>query len=275
MKQSLARSRPLVSVPKKGSEKDNGTATGVVERVLNILEAFTPAEPQLTITVLSRKLGLNKSTVHRLAGMLAERGFLQRDPETRAYSLGPALLRLTHAALGQRDLVAISYPLMRRLRDQTGETVTLNVLAGRSRICIAQVESLQELRMRLDIGKPVPLYCGAASKVLLAHRAPEEVEAVIRETGLKPLGPGSITDPNHLRRQLEEIRRNGYATSHQERTAGGITLAAPLRDAAGSVTASLGLYAPASRVDHKRLLTWVPLIIETARGISRELGFVQ
>lgn len=274
MKQSVGG--PLAAVASAGTVAGelSESVPGVVGRVLKILTAFTLDNPQLTGTELSRKVGLNKSTVHRLTGALENRGFLVRDAQTRAYGLGPAVLQLAHVALRERGLLPCSYPLMRQLRDQTGETVTLSILNGRQRICIAQVESPQELRMRLDIGKPIPLYCGAASKVFLAWMPPDEVDEIIRETKLKPLGPGSIRDPNQLRRQLVSIREHGYATSDQERIAGGITLAAPIWDHEASVTASLSIYAPASRVDQRRLLSWVPLIIETVASISRDLGFV-
>lgn len=248
--------------------------TRSVERALNILEAFTAAEPELTATDLSRKLVLNKSTVHRLAGLLERRGLLSRDPKTRAYTLGPAIFRFVGLVLSQGDIASLSLSHMVALRDQTGETVGLNIRVGKNRACIAQIESLHELRMRLDIGKLLPLYCGAASKVLLAHMEPEEIEEVIRETGLAPLGPGSIRNPEVLRRQLSAIRRDGYAISKEERTAGGHTLAAPLCDRNGLVVASLSVYGPAVRLPDARIEELRPLLVGTAISISKALGFL-
>ena len=248
--------------------------TRSVERVLNILQVFTTSEPEFTATQLSRKLDLNKSTVHRLAGALEARGLLWRNRKTRAYSLGPAILDFVDVVLDQRDIASRSLPHMWELRDRTKETVGLNIRVGRQRVCVAQVESPHELRMRLDIGKSLPLYCGAASKVLLADMEPDEIEAVIRETRLEPLGPGSIRDPDVLRRQLRAIRENGCATSKEERIAGGVTVAAPLRDRTGKTIASLSVYGPMVRVDGDCLTGWMSLVTETAETISRELGFV-
>ncbi len=263
--------------PAEGSRADapeTAANTRSVERALNILEAFTAAEPELTATDLSRKLVLNKSTVHRLAGLLERRGLLSRNPKTRAYTLGPAIFRFVGLILRQGDIASLSLPHIVALRDQTGETVGLNIRVGRNRACIAQIESPHELRMRLDIGKLLPLYCGAAGKVLLAHMEPEEIEEVIRETGLAPLGPGSIRDPEMLRRQLGAIRRDGYAISKEERTAGGHTLAAPLRDRNGLVVASLSVYGPAVRLPDARIEELHPLLVETATSISKALGFL-
>ena len=250
------------------------TGLRVVGRVLDILQAFTPAEPELTATELSEKLGLNKSTVHRLTEMIEGRGFLKRNPKTRAYSLGPAILGFTRVVLGQNDLGAVSRPHMRELRNRTNETVTMNIRVGMQRVCIAQVESPHELRMRLNIGNPIPLYCGAASKVLLAGMNPDEIEEYLGVTKLKPLGPGSIRDPKILREQLEKIRANGYAISREERIPGGITLAAPVWDMNGETIASLSVYGPIARVSQKRLASWIPMITTSAKAISGEFGFV-
>jgi DNA-binding IclR family transcriptional regulator len=247
----------------------------VVGRVLDILQAFTPLEPELTGTQLCHKLGLNKSTVHRLTGMIERRGFLKRDPATRAYSLGPAILGFTRLVLAQHDLGAVSRPHMQDLRDRTDETVTINIRVGMQRVCIAQVESRHELRMRLDIGNPIPLYCGAASKILLASMKPDQIEEYLRITKLRAMGPGSIRSVKVLRADLGKIRDNGYSMSREERIPGGITLAAPIRDASGEIVASLSVYGPIMRVTQERLTSWVPLVTETAKAISSGLGFVQ
>jgi len=250
-------------------------ALRVVGRALDVLQAFAAAEPELTATELSHKLGLNKSTVHRLTEMLEGRGFLKRNPKTRAYALGPAIFGFTSVMLMQNDLGAISYPHMRELRNRTGETVTLNIRVGMQRVCIAQVESPQELRMTLNIGNPIPLYCGAASKILLAGMNPDEIEEYIRVTKLKPMGPGSIGNSKILRGQLRKIRDNGYATSREERIPGGITLAAPIWDTNGEIIASLSVYGPIMRVSQERLTSWIPLVTASAKAISGELGFIE
>lgn len=238
---------------------------------MNILQSFTAVEPELTITDLAYRLGLNKSTVHRLTGLLAGRGFLRRDPKTRAYMLGPAIIALNNV-VGRQNLSAISLPYMEKLRYQTGETVGLNILVGKQRFCVAQVESLNELRMKLDLGRPLPLHCGAASKVFLATMSAAEIEAIIEQTGLRRVGPGSITNADEFRKQVAEIKRNGYAVSGEERVAGGITLAVPVWGPNKCIAASLSVYGPTSRIDHARLLQWLPAVKKTAAAISWQLG---
>lgn len=257
----------------RGGQAEGRKGAQAIERVLDIMEAFTAEEPELTITQLSQRLGLHKTTVHRLASTLMARGLLARDPRTRAYMLGHGLLRFVELVLNRQDIVSVSMPHMTRLRAVTGETIGLHVRVGSERVCIAQLESTQEMRMRLDIGRPLPLYCGASSKVFLAEMQPAEVEAVVRETGLKPLGPGSITDRRALGNDLQSIRKRGYAISRAERIAGGATVAAPIRDESGALVASLSIYAPLMRADDKRIEKWIPLIKEAAGRISAELGF--
>ena len=119
-------------------------------------------------------------------------------------------------------------PYMTRLRAATDETVGVHVKIGRERICIGQLESPHELRMRLEIGKPLPIYCGAASKVHLAAMEPDEINAVVRETKLKHLGPGSIRSRSALMADLKALRESGYAISRGGQAAGGITIEAPV-----------------------------------------------
>lgn len=265
--------RALTRTDSGGKQAEGRKGAQAIERVLNILEAFTADEPELTATQLSQRLGLHKTTVHRLASTLMARGLLARDPRTRAYMLGHGLLRFVELVLNRRDVVSISMPHMARLRTATGETIGLHIRVGRERACIAQLESTHEMRMRLDIGKPLPLYCGASSKVFLAEMEPDEVDAVIRETGLKPLGPGSITHKRALEKDLKAIREKGYAISRAERVAGGATVAAPIRDETRAVVASLSIYAPLMRADDEHLDDWISLIKEAARAISLEMGF--
>src|SRR5690606_4409666 len=111
-------------------------------------------EPEFTATQLSLRLGLHKTTVHRLASVLEARGLLERDPRTRAYMLGHGLLRFVELVLNRKDLASISMPHMARLRAVTEETVGLHIRVGKERVCIAQLESSHELRMRLEVGKP-------------------------------------------------------------------------------------------------------------------------
>jgi DNA-binding IclR family transcriptional regulator len=258
--------------PSKMAGSRRGTQS--VERVLNILQAFTPGEPFLTAAELCRKLGANKSTVHRLTGILEDRGFLWRDSKTRAFSLGPTILEFVGMVLDRNDISSLCLPYMAVLRDQTKETVGLNIRIGNQRACIAQVESPHELRMRLDIGRLLPLSCGAASKVLLANMNPNEIEQIVRQTKLEKLGPGSIQDPEELLRQLDTIRRQGFAVSKEERIAGGITIAAPVRNRVGQIVASVSVYGPLSRVDTGRIMGWVPFITHAVKSISRELGYL-
>jgi DNA-binding IclR family transcriptional regulator len=259
------------AVPKKPFVQKGEQGIQAVARALAILDAFTAERTVLTLSELSALLGLNKATAYRLANALAARGMLWRDQRTRTYTLGPHILSLADLATRRRDLTSVCMPHMLRLAAETGETVGLHIRLGKARLCISQIESRHELSAKLDIGKPLPLYCGAGSKALIADMPEDEIDDLIAETGLKPLGPGSIVDPREFKRALKSVRTLGYATSCEERTQGGITIAAPIRDFMRLTVAALSIYAPLVRVDKALLKTWAPTLLSATRTISEEL----
>lgn len=259
-------------MPKKPFVQKGEQGIQAVARALAILDSFTADKSVLTLSELSALLGLNKATAYRLANALAARGMLWRDRRTRTYSLGPRILGLADLATRRRDLTSACMPHMLALAAETGETVGLHIRLGKARLCISQIESRHELSARLDIGKPLPLYCGAGSKALIADMPEDEIDDLIAETGLKPLGPGSIVDPREFKRELKSVRTLGYATSREERTQGGITIAVPIRDAMGLTVAALSIYAPVVRVDKALLKSWAPSLLSATRVVTEQLA---
>ncbi len=249
--------------------------TRAVERALDVLLEFArdPANHRgdLGISDLSRRLGLPKATVYRLVETLTARGFLIRDAETGRCRLGPAVFRVGSVYLQQLDLRRAALPVMREFARLTGETVNLNVAQDRRRVCIEKIESDQDIRHFVELGRPMPLYAGASGRVLLAFMDPVEIEAVIAE-GLRRLTPRTITDPARLRADLAEIRRRGYAVSVGERVDEACAVSAPVRDASGRVVAGLTISGPAYRFRAERVRELTALVLRGAAAVSAVLG---
>jgi len=265
------RTLPARERPAGGTERGAGSARAV-ERALDILLAFLGDGPEQGITDLGRTLRLPKPTVHRLVRALASRGFLARDPDSGRYRIGASVLRLGTLFLAGADVRQAALPVLRDLARATGETANLNVVIDGHRVCIEKVESTQDIRHFVEIGRPTPLYAGASGKVLLAFAQPEQIEAVIRG-GLKPLGPRTVLDAARLRRQLAEIRGRGYATSSNERVAGASAVSGPVRDGTGRVVAGLTLSGPSYRFTPGRVREYVNLVRRGAERISASLGY--
>lgn len=252
----------------------SGGSARAVERTLDILLAFLRAGHELGITELSRTLTLPKATVHRLVSTLAGRGFLVRDPLTAHYWIGLNLFRLGNLFLSQTQVRQAALPVIRDLAAATGETVNLNVVIDRRRVCIEKAESIHDIRHFVELGRPSPLYAGASGKVLLAFQDGGEIQAVIAE-GLHALAPRTITDNERLLRSLAEIRRRGYAVSTDERVAGASAVSAPVRDSTGGVVASLTISGPSYRFTPDRAKHYADLVLEGASRISAALGHVK
>jgi len=261
-------------VPHTGTRtrSQQGGSAKAVERALDILLAFLDTPHDLGITDLSRELNLPKATVHRLAGALVRRGFLTRDDVTARYRIGLTLFRLGARFAAQADVRRAALPVIRELAQATDETVNLNVVINRRRVCIEKLESTHDIRHAVELGRPTPLYAGASGKVLLAFLGADEIAAVLA-AGLRRLTPRTITEKARLLRQLTEIRRRGYATSGDERVAGASAVSAPIRDGPGRVIAGLTISGPTYRFTQDRVRRYVALVCDGAERVSGALGF--
>lgn len=253
-----------------GPPRANGVQS--LDRAVAILDCFTAERQELGLSEIARITGLTTSTAHRLLHSLQSHGLVRRVPDRR-YTLGPHLLRLARGAHPGVDLQVVALPVMRRLRDATGETVGLHVLSGRCRLVVDQVESRQPLRRTYtELEERIPLHQGAPGKVLLAFLPAEEREVVLAGP-LEAATPATITDPGLLRTELEQITRSGRAFSFEERVVGIRTVAVPIRNHAGAVRASVSVTGPALRVTAARLEELAPPSIRAGAEISAILGW--
>lgn len=250
-----------------------GSARSAIERAVSILECFSRKEPVLGIKEISQKLGLQKSSVHRLLTVMVGQGLIVRDLDSLRYRLGHKLIHLGHLSARQYQLRDLALPVMRRVWEKSGETVTLSIRIGDQRMYLDQIESLEEVRVTLDIGKPLPIYCGAGGKIFLAFMDPVEVDRILGSGPLQPLTPTTIVDPARLRDDLALIRTHGYAVSLSERVAGVHAMAVPLRSNSGEVVAALGISGPASRLTAERLADRAPLLVQAATEMSDTFGW--
>jgi DNA-binding IclR family transcriptional regulator len=249
---------------------DGGRLSSVATSI-RLLKAFSEEQVEIGISDLAKRLGVAKSTVHRLAVTLVADGMLEQNPDTGKYRLGLSLFRLDSLVRRRMNVSNEARPLLRELREKVNETVHLAVLDGTEIMYVFNLESTQSIRMRSDLGVRKPAYCTAEGQVILAYQPPEVIEHVVSE-GLAARTPQTITDPLALKKVLEGVRTRGCAIEDEESELGMRCIAAPLRNDAGEVVAAIGLAGPVSRLSKKALTTYVPHVIETAAAISARLG---
>lgn len=189
-----------------------------IESVDNALRVILllAQRPTLRMTEVSRYLGIASSSAHRLLSMLEYRGFVRQDPETRAYSAGPALDDLAFGALGRLDIRMQARPVLGRLNDELQETIHLGRLEGSDVHFIAAVESTRALRVASRLGRIMPAHCTSTGKALLATLSDGEIRALYPQEELVQLTPHSIGTRNRLLGVLADVRRRGFAVSREE-----------------------------------------------------------
>jgi IclR family KDG regulon transcriptional repressor len=242
-----------------------------VTTALRLLKAFSEKDDEIGISTLSKRLGIAKSTVHRLAVTLVSEGMLEQDTESGKYRLGIALFGLGALVRRRMNVSTQARPYLFALRERTNETVHLAILDGSEIMYVYNLESSQAIRMRSDLGVRKPAYCTAEGQAILAFQPAETVERIIRE-GLLPRTPQTITDPTRLMRALDTIRQRGCAIEDQESEIGMRCIAAPIRNDAGEVVAAVAVAGPASRLSKKTIADFIPHVIESADRISARLG---
>ncbi len=247
-----------------------------VERALDLLEAFAIAEPEISLTELSDRLGLNGSTVFRFLATLQSRGYVEQSRDNGRYRLGPACLQLSSVYLAQADMRRRLTPLLVGLRDSSRETVHLATL-DRTRMEVVYLEKLEGLLpiglMGSRVGGRSPAYCTGLGKALLAHEPPQAVAAFYNAEGLPAHTPQTITVPEVLASELAEVRQCGYALDNTEHEPGVKCVAAPIWDHRREVAGAISVAGPADRIE--RLITeqgLVDKVKSTAAEASELMG---
>ena len=243
-----------------------------VAMAVRLLKCFSEGEAEIGVTTLSRRLGVAKSTVYRLASTLVSEGLLEQNPETERYRLGMSLFGLGALVRQRMNVATDARPFLFHLREATGETVHLAILEGAEIVFVLNLESNQAIRMRADLGARKPAFCTAEGRAMLAFQSPEIVDDVLGGV-LVPRTPKTITDPRAIRKALETIRQTGFATEDEQSELGMRSVAAPIRNANGRVIAAIGLAGPIQRISNEALASFAPLVADAARTISARLGY--
>ncbi|GAB2863388.1 IclR family transcriptional regulator [Actinocorallia aurea] len=249
----------------------SGTETAA--RVADVLLLFVGGPQYLGVSAISRELGLSKAVVHRILQSLVSREMLQTDEGVAGYRLGPAAVALGASALSRFEARTVALPVLRRLRDATGETTTLSGLVGDDRVYLTQFESPREVKMTVEVGRRFPLHAGSSGKAILAFLPEDRRESVLAGP-LEPLTERTVTDREALRAELAGIAREGVAMSIGERQSDAASIAAPLVRPDGEAHGSISLCGPAHRftadvVEHHR-----DLVLAAAEEINRSWAWL-
>jgi DNA-binding IclR family transcriptional regulator len=240
-----------------------------VKRAFQILDLIARRDKRLTISDLSRELGISKSTVHGIAQALEGTGAVVRDHKTRRYSLGLTLFELGRKAYARIDLRDIARPYMEELMRSTRQTVFLGIRAGDHVSIIDIVESTQELKITAHIGARLPLLVGATGKVFMAFLAENEADQLIRAAELRQDTERSITDPDRYVEEIRKARACGYALDDEEYLQGVRAVAVPIH-APGSPMSAIWVVGFTQSIKDGQMAEIAMKTKHAAEAISRE-----
>jgi DNA-binding IclR family transcriptional regulator len=232
--------------------------------------SFTWDDRELSLTQISEKIGLAKSTTLRLLGALESEGFIEKNYRSNHYKLGHNLYYLGLIAKDSLDIRTISRPFMENITQLTKETANLYLLDHYDRVCFDQVESPLSIKRTVRIGERYPIWAGATGKSILAfmdvliwEKMKDRIEKTTEYT---------ITDPDEFIKELEKIRNLGFAVSVGEKDYEVGCVAAPIFDSSQKVVGCISISGPKFRFPADTDY-FAKLVLEASQQISRQLGY--
>ncbi|WP_153732850.1 IclR family transcriptional regulator [Sporosarcina obsidiansis] len=236
-----------------------------VNLALVILKMFTREKNVWGGRELAAEMGLNHTNVYRILETLERNGFVSKDPITKQYKLGSVVWELGTVFYENLNIQEMINPHLQELCDQTGESVFFTVLDGEDTLLLTVIEPENKVRFPVSPGSRAPLYAGASYRSILAHLSEERIEQVLQGDLVK-YTENTMTDPEELRKDLQLIRKSGYAISHSEYTPDVVAMAVPLI-VEEEVFGSLTVAGPSYRIDEEKHSQFIPLLLQTRNAI--------
>lgn len=237
---------------------------------LSIIEAFDAAHPRLTLSEAARVAGLTRATARRCLLTLVELGYLSHDG--KYFRPAPRLLHLGFAYLGADPLPQLAQPILARIRDKAGESVSLAILDGDDVLFVARATVSRIVSTGVSLGARMPAHCMATGRVLLAALPPSSVEAYLARARFERRTPRSLADRESLAAAIERARADGFSLNDEELELGFRALAVPVRSASGATVAAMSIGALSARHPLETMMDeFLPLLRDGAAMLGRAL----
>lgn len=244
-----------------------------VERALEVLLCFSSQTPELSMTQISEKVGINKSTVHRLLATLERNRFVERNPVTGIYKPGVRLLQMAFLTLEHNDLRRLAAPFLKQLCDMYSENVNLSILDDTEVVYIDIVESTQRVKLAASPGQRLPAFCTASGKAIMAFMPSDKVYRIL-DGGMTKFTNYTITLQDEFIKNIKLAKDRGFAFSEQEFEEGINAVAAPIIGKNDEPIASVSIAGPAYRLTLARMMKIGPSLVAATRKIAQEIEMV-
>ena len=253
----------LIEKPPPGSRRADRDFLPTLARGLLVLRAFTQQNERMTLAEVARVVKLPRATVRRCLLTLQALGYV--DADGRHFGVSPGVLTLAQAYLSSSALPRVVQPFLERLSDRLGASCSVSILHGDEVVYVARSSRKRLASLHRDVGTHLPAWCTSMGRVLLAELPEPDQQAWLATHNFTRLTPHTITDPAQLSDRLRETRQQGHCLVNQEMEIDLLSLAVPLRTAAGRTIAALNTSAQASQTTQAQLLaTTLPALQTTA-----------
>ncbi|GAB3520355.1 IclR family transcriptional regulator domain-containing protein [Arthrobacter monumenti] len=239
-------------------------------RGLSVIRAFDSDSPEMTLSEVARKTGLTRATARRFLLTLVELGYVRTDG--RLFVLTARVLELGYSYLSGLSLPEIAQPHLEQLSIDLHESTSASVLDGHEIVYVARVPTRRIMTVGINLGTRFPAYATSMGRVHLAALSPGQLDDYLAAAELKPLTSNTVHEPERLREVLGRVRRQGYALVDEELEAGLRSIAAPVRDRSGRVTAAINVSAQTSGVTVESIVSdYLPRLLKTVSAIEADL----
>ena len=253
------------TTPKRSAVSDpNGSGLKSVGSALDVMECFA-TDGELGVSDIARRLGVAKSTAHRLLQTLASRGFVEQVSHSGQYRLGMHLYELGALALARNELRHAALPFLRQVATATGLTVNLSVPDGPDVVFVERIENSDGLRILGHFGRRLPAHTTSSGKAIAAWNAAADLAR--RRAGFPPRVSHTVRTEADWDRCLENVRKLGYAVSHSESFDGASSVAVPVIVRRVAI-ASVSVFGPSDMIQ-PQVDRLVPVLVAASRRIAR------
>lgn len=245
----------------------------VLDKSLSVLNILFQDNAPMSITEISKKLGIYPSTIHRILDTLKYRGYVEQNSDDQKYLLGLRLVELGMARYHQINLAKEASPFLKELVDECHETVHLGILYHEDVLYIAKEDSPQTIRMVSRVGRRTSLYSTGLGKILLAYLSEKKRKKIIAHIKIRRFTENTITNKIELEKELEQVRKQGLALDREENEKEVYCIAVPIKNYRGKVIAALSISSPTYRINAQRKKFLKKSIHCMGRKISKRLGY--
>lgn len=255
--------------------RENPRASGQVQslsRALWLMNALAECPQGLSLSEVAHRVQLPTSTVHRLLTTLQNERYVRFESDRSVWLIGVQAFQVGSTFVRSRDIVAMARPYMRRLMEESGETVNLAIADRTEVVYLAQVECHKMMRAIAGPGGRANMHCSGVGKALLAYASPSELGEILQTKSLPRETPKTISKPEALKSELVKIRKRGYAIDDEENAVGLRCVAGVIFDEHAEPLAGLSVSGPMARMTDARIPVLGNAVFQIAAEITGELG---